>query len=214
MTNDSLPPTTPPNEPTGADALAALARTEQRMVRLTFWQTLLSVAGALIAILALFATLRESNEVRRQTAAAVWPYVQVQISDFDAGEKAAFSLSFTNTGVGPAKVRSLRMEIAGEPVPDWEDLLARLGQSPDSPYGRDFISHRVLAPGESVTIFQTDHPPLVRALQAAIRRPDSVLSMCYCSIFDECWESRSDAQHSDPAPVAACPAAGAGQFEG
>lgn len=214
MTNDSLPPTTPPNQPTGADALAALARTEQRMVRLTFWQTLLSVAGALIAILALFATLRESNEVRRQTAAAVWPYVQVRMADFDTGEEAALSLSFTNTGVGPAKVRALNMRIDGEPVASWDALLARLEQPADSPYGRDFINHRVLAPGETVQVFTTRHPPLVRALQSAIRREGTVLSLCYCSIFDECWESRSDAERSDPAPVAACPAAGPGQFEG
>lgn len=213
MTND---PTPPPRHtaPTGADALAALARTEQRMVRLTFWQTLLSVAGALIAILALFATLRESNEVRRQTAAAVWPYIQVQMNDFDRGDTAALSLSFTNTGVGPAKVRSLRMEIDGEPVPDWPGLLARLDQPADSPYGRDFISQRVLAPGESVTVFQTTHPPLVRAMQAAIRRPETVLSMCYCSIFDECWRADSGPVPEDPRPVAACPARGPGQFQG
>lgn len=213
MTNDPAP-LPRPAEPTGSDALAALARTEKRMVRLTFWQTMLSVAGALIAILALFATLRESEEVRRQTAAAVWPYVQVQMNDFDLGDEAALSLSFTNTGVGPAKVRNLRMEIDGQPVPDWEGLLARLDQPADSPYGRDFISHRVLAPGETVQVFSTRHPPLVRALQAAIGREGTVLSLCYCSIFDECWLARSDAERTDPAPVAACPAPGPGEFAG
>ena len=213
MTNDPAPPPRPA-EPTGSDALAALARTEKRMVRLTFWQTLLSVAGALIAILALFATLRESEEVRRQTAAAVWPYVQVQMNDFDQGDEAALSLSFTNTGVGPAKVRTLRMEVDGQPVPDWAGLLARLDQPADSPYGRDFISHRVLAPGETVQVFSTRHPPLVRALQAAIGREGTVLSLCYCSIFDEWWLARSDAERSDPAPVAACPAPGPGEFAG
>ena len=213
MTNDPAPPPRPA-EPTGSDALAALARTEKRMVRLTFWQTLLSVAGALIAILALFATLRESEEVRRQTAAAVWPYVQVQMNDFDQGDEAALSLSFTNTGVGPAKVRTLRMEVDGQPVPDWAGLLARLDQPADSPYGRDFISHRVLAPGETAQVFSTRHPPLVRALQAAIGREGTVLSLCYCSIFDECWLARSDAERSDPAPVAACPAPGPGEFAG
>lgn len=184
------------------------------MVRLTFWQTLLSVAGALIAILALFATLNESNEVRRQTAAAVWPYVQVRLADFVRDDQAEFTLTFTNTGVGPAKVRSLAMQLDGQPVASWEALVVRLEQPADSPYGRDFISHRVLAPGESVQAFSTSHPPLVRALQAAIRREGTVLSLCYCSIFDECWESRSDAERADPAPVAACPAPGPGRFEG
>lgn len=210
-TNDS---TTPPEPPklTAADAMAALARTEQRMVRLTFWQTLLSVAGAVIAVLALFATLRESNEIRRQTAAAAWPYVQVQVDDFDRGDEASLSLSFTNTGVGPAKVRSLQMVVDGATVAGWSALLARLEQPADSPYGREFISRRVLAPGESVTVFTTRHPPLVRAIQAAIRREGTVLGLCYCSIFDECWEARSDDVQGDPQPVAACPAQDAGAF--
>src|SRR5690606_22962194 len=94
------------------------------------------------------------------------------------------------------------------PVPDWAGLLARLDQPADSPYGRDFISHRVLAPGETVQVFSTRHPPLVRALQAAIGREGTVLSLCYCSIFDECWLARRDAERSDPAPVAACPPRG------
>ena len=41
-----------------------------------------------------------------------------------------------------------------------------------------------------------------------------MLSLCYCSIFDECWLARSDAERSDPAPVAACPAPGPGEFAG
>ena len=212
MTNPSEPPQA--HEPTGADALAALARTERRMVQLAFWQTLLSVAGAVIAVLALFATLRESDEVRRQTAAAVWPYVQLTISDFDAGEEAAFSLAFTNTGVGPAKVRELALALDGRTVATWAELVERLGQPADSPHSRDFISHRVLAPGETVTVFSTRHPPLVRALQAAIGRQDTRLSLCYCSIFDECWLARSDAGLADPSPVPACPARGPGSFEG
>jgi len=194
--------------------MLALARTEERMVRLTFWQTLLSVAGAVIAVLALFATLRESNEVRRQTAAAAWPYVQVHVDDYDRGDEAALSLSFTNTGVGPAKVRSLRIAIDGSPVADWDGLLARLAQPADSPHGREFVSHRVLAPGETVVLFTTRHPPLARAIQSAIGREGTVLRLCYCSIFDECWQSRSDAEQADPQPVEACPTGQADAFHG
>lgn len=201
-------------EPTGADAMAALARTEERMVRLAFWQTLLSVAGAITAVLALMATLHGSREVSRQTAAAVWPFVHLQVSDFDRGDEAALALSFTNTGVGPAKVRNLQIVLDGESVSDWSALLAKLEQPADSPYGREFISRRVLAPGESVNVFETRHPPLVRAIQTAIGRGGAVLSLCYCSIFDECWLARSDAEQADPQPVQACPVGSPGQFKG
>ena len=74
------------NEPPGSGPY----RPEQSIVRLTFWQTVLSVAGVIIAIAALYAALVESAAVRRQTAAAVWPFVQMSIEDYDTGAAARF----------------------------------------------------------------------------------------------------------------------------
>lgn len=50
------------------------------------WQIVLSVVGVFIAVLALYAAITESEAVRRQTAAAVWPFVQVSIADYDSGD--------------------------------------------------------------------------------------------------------------------------------
>ena len=103
-----------------------LAQTERMFLRLTFWQTVLSVAGVIIAVVALYAALTESAAVREQTAAAVWPYVQLSTADSDTGEMAHFAISFTNTGVGPARMRSVRALIEGEPVTDWTAAIERL----------------------------------------------------------------------------------------
>ena len=92
----------PPQEPPSkaqSDQLAA--QTERAFLRLTFWQTVLSVAGVFIAVVALYAALTESAAVRQQTAAAVWPFVQFSTEDSDSGEAAEFMMSFTNSGVGP-----------------------------------------------------------------------------------------------------------------
>ena len=43
---------------------------------------------------------------------------QMMIDDYDTGEAASFSMSFINVGVGPAKVRSLRLEIGGQAISD------------------------------------------------------------------------------------------------
>lgn len=64
-----------------ANSESALAHTERLFLRLTFWQTLLSVLGVFIAVVALYAALSESAAVRQQTAAAVWPFVQLSIED-------------------------------------------------------------------------------------------------------------------------------------
>ena len=120
----------------------ALTRTEHHIVRLTFWQTILSVAGILIALLALYAALTESAAVRQQTAAAVWPFVQLTIDNFDTGDMAGFSVAFTNAGVGPAKVRGVRLTIGDKPVPNWRALISILGADEDAALRRNFISDR------------------------------------------------------------------------
>ena len=88
-------------------------RAENHIIRLTFWQTILSIVGVVIAVLALYAALTESAAVRQQTAAAVWPFVQLNIANYDTGDTAGFSLGFTNVGVGPAKMQDVRLSIDG-----------------------------------------------------------------------------------------------------
>ena len=68
MTDDQETPAAdaapPPADP-------ATAGTERAFVRLTFWQTVLSLVGVFIAIVALYAALTESEATRKQTSAAV-----------------------------------------------------------------------------------------------------------------------------------------------
>ena len=186
-------------------ARSALSRTEHHIVRLTFWQTILSVAGILVAVLALWAALTESAAVRQQTAAAVWPFVQLTIDNFDTGDMAGFSVAFTNAGVGPAKVKDVRLTIGDKPVPNWRALISILGADEDAALRRNFISDRVLRPDETVELFATTDMELARRLITAIEDPDNYVAFCYCSIFDECWlaDSRKDLQA--PEPVAMCP---------
>ena len=182
-----------------------LAHTEQIFVRLTFWQTALSVVGVFIAVVALYAALTESAAVRQQTAAAVWPFVQLSIEDNDSGESAEFTMSFRNAGVGPAKMRAMRLVIEGEPIRDWADAVTHLGGQLTDNINRNFISSRVLSPDEKVDTFHTNDPELARKFQAVMDNPESYLTFCYCSIFDECWlaDSRQDLQN--PEAVEECP---------
>jgi hypothetical protein len=219
VTTEPVPGHLPPPAPArrdGADAnaLEALARAEHRMIRLAFWQTLLAVAGAVIAVVALFAAFQESAAVRKQTAGAVWPYLQLQTTDFQRGDEAGMTVAYSNTGVGPAKVRHLRVTLDGRPVAGWDALFDGLGLAGRPAYARDFIVQRVLAPGETVTLLDTRDPALVRALLAAVARDRIGLAACYCSIFDDCWLAESGDPPRDPAPVDACPAIAPGDFAG
>ena len=122
----------------------SLLRAEHHIIRLTFWQTILSVVGIVIAVLALYAALTESAAVRQQTAAAVWPFVQLMIEDYDTGDAAGFSFAFTNAGVGPARMQDVRVSVDGVVTRNWSELVASVDGDPGAAVNRNFISDRVL----------------------------------------------------------------------
>jgi hypothetical protein len=183
----------------------SLLRAEHHIIRLTFWQTILSVVGIVVAVLALYAALTESAAVRQQTAAAVWPFVQLMVENHDTGDAAGFSLAFTNAGVGPARMQDVRLSIDGNVARNWSDLVASVDGDTEAAIYRSFISDRVLRPDETAVIFSTNDADLARKLVGAVSEPRGVLIFCYCSIFDECWlaDSRKDLQA--PELVEACP---------
>lgn len=189
-----------------------LTRSERLFLRISIWQTVLSIAGIFIAAVALYAALTESEAVRRQTAASVWPYVQLSVDDHLSTDAALFELSLTNSGVGPAHIRAMRVTIGGRAMLTWKDaVLAVVGT--DAPaFSQTFANNRVFRPGERVTIFGTRAPVLVRALREAVVNESAGVEYCYCSIFDECWTVDSRSPEAGPASVAACTDYGGAEF--
>lgn len=195
---------------------STLADVEKRFLRLTFWQTILSVAGVFTGAVALYAALTESQAVRQQTAASVWPYIQVLTVDQGEGEAATFAVTLTNVGVGPARLRGIRLSHNATPVRDWASLTREL-MGAETTLGRDYgkqsMARRVLAPQESLTVFQSQNPQLATALREAAYSGAIALEFCYCSIFDDCWVSASNrGTLDDVTPVAQCPDYGDASF--
>lgn len=194
-----------------------LAGMEKKFLRLTFWQTVLSVAGVFTGAVALVAALNESQAVRQQTSASVWPYVQFMINDTSAEDAASFELSLNNVGVGPARMQGMRVTLNDEVVRDWQSLTAILlpeGAELGVDYGKSSVSRRVLGPGESLVAFQTQHKDLALRLQDATYSGALNVSYCYCSIFDECWNLPSSADSGAELiqSLSSCPAYGADSF--
>jgi hypothetical protein len=197
--------------PEAGSAAAGIAGVERAFLRLTFWQTLLSLVGVFVGAVALYAALSESRAVRQQTAASVWPYLQLNLSDHESPDAAHFELLFSNVGVGPARMQGMLLEVDGAPVKSWSSLVdgfvetkgEEVSTTPD--YGRSFITNRVIAPGESVSVFNTHDRALVRALRRGVYSARAAISYCYCSIFDDCWLQQSQSPTTRPIPVASCP---------
>jgi hypothetical protein len=173
--------------PSGPDITGA----ERAFVRLTFWQTVLSLVGVFIAIVALYAALSESEATRKQTAAAVWPFVQLTINDHLSENRAEFSISLTNAGVGPARMRSMRVLLMGKPLRDWHHAIELVGESGTHRLGQSYVS--------------TSDRVLVEKFLSTMAQPDNSITYCYCSIFEECWVVDSEKDLQTPDRVDECP---------
>ncbi|MEZ5557325.1 MAG: hypothetical protein R3E86_02085 [Pseudomonadales bacterium] len=200
------------SEPAQPQPPAPLSHAERLFVRMSLWQTVLSVAGVFVGIVALYAALNESEAVRLQTAAAVWPFVQLSILDFQTEDGAGFTLTLENSGVGPARLRAMRVVIDGQPRSTWRDAVTALVGGEPPLFAQNFASNRVLSPGERIDIFSTSDPQLVAMLRERVSMADNSIAYCYCSIFDDCWVADSRGIGQEPEPVAACPDYGEARF--
>ncbi len=203
--HDTTPGSDERQAPPGPDISAG---TERAFVRLTFWQTVLSLVGVFIAVVALYAALAESDAARKQTAAAVWPFVQLTIHDHLSEGHAEFRVSLTNAGVGPARMRSMRVLLLGEPLRDWHHAMDLVGETGTHRLGQSFVSRRVLIPGETINMVETTDRALVEKFLGTLAQPGNSITYCYCSIFDACWVVDSDKDMQSPEAVEQCPAFG------
>jgi hypothetical protein len=181
-------------------------------LRLSVFQAVLALAGLFTGAVALYAALEESQAVRRQASAIVWPYVQVALQTSQGEEAASFEVQLVNAGVGPALIDQVHLQIAGRSVITWRDAVTAVG-APEAAFSHDFAAGRVLRPGEVVRLFSTQDPRASAALLALTEAGQARLELCYCSIYDQCWLRPADPSIVRPQAVASCPTYGERAFQ-
>ena len=188
-----------------------MTRAERIFVRINIVQTILAVAGVFTGAVALYAALNESAAVRRQSEAAVWPIIQLYVSDFANQDSAEFKVSLNNTGVGPARMKSMRVRMNGVAAKDWREALRLATGADDTPFAKSYSVGRVIAAGETADIFSVNDRASVEKLSAAAASGAAQIDYCYCSIFNACWLQSSDEIEAEP--VKTCPDFGREQFQ-
>ncbi len=198
------------NNAPAADA-PPMTRAERIFVRINIVQTVLAVAGVFTGAVALYAALNESAAVRRQAEAAVWPIIQLHTSDFMNEDSAGFKVSLTNTGVGPGRMESMRVQIGGAAARDWFHAAELAVGDSSMSMSKSSVTGRVIAAGETVELFAVSDRNTVSVMTALAATGDAQIDYCYCSIFDACWLFQSVAGAAER--VNACPEFGAEQFQ-
>ncbi len=156
------------------------------------WDAIAAVFAALIGLLAIFISAYTAWNVREQTRAQVWPYLQLGESDSlptDAvsGQSHGGLLEVINRGVGPAAVQSMEVLVDGKPQHNWRQAFAALSLEPHS-FSTSSLNHTVLSPGEQldylVIVGHKDWEQFKAKLAS-----DILIRTCYCSTLGECWTS-------------------------
>ena len=154
------------------------------------------------------------------------PYLDIYTSDLeDDLRTSAFRLTVQNQGVGPARVAEVVMTVKGQPVPNFSTLVdhccvpglvqaAKLGKKQyrgvkNGEVITSTLRDRMIRPGEAVDAIDwrvtPENQAIIDQVKAGFASDLINTSICYCSVFDDCWV-RTD-QDRRPVPVNQCPVA-------
>lgn len=156
-------------------------------------EMLVGVSAVVIGVCALGVSLYETSLMREEQRAAVIPLVELSRSFFlengeDEGETLRLTLNLENVGIGPARIQDFRVTVDGEPQPTWRAAMnALLGEDLSTPYVQSTINGRTIPVERRVAMFDLRDSGVARRLLAEFERLD--FSACYCSVFDECWQT-------------------------
>ena len=170
----------------------------------------ISVVSLAVAILHGRTMERMAEENARLVAANSWPFVQYGAATTTTDGVTRVIMKVFNSGVGPAKIESAELVWKGVAYRgDREFLEACCGFDPASgtPFDSSVFAGFVLpASGETrfLEFSKPADPAVFAALQQAVVSRDLQLNVCYCSIFDECWQSDLTTLSLKPRQVEAC----------
>jgi hypothetical protein len=178
----------------------------------------LALSAMFVSLVSLAVAVHHGNAMDRLVAASSWPFLMYNTENTDAQGKRRISLKVENSGVGPARIQTFEVWWQGQPVATAPELLSRCCMSDaktllDSSTARSLdlnigqIASRVMRAGDEEAFLSLKlkeanadiwHRLDVARLQLKMRA-------CYCSVFDECWET--DLQQTSAKHVRSCPAA-------
>lgn len=156
---------------------------------------IVGASAGLIAVAALATAVYTAWITRQQQKMSVWPYL-MQDNSRAGGQYHRF---VSNTGLGPALLESFQVRVDGRLVRTWPEVVARLGLPPlrhtmhsDLGYGV------VILPGQAVDAFVVSDS--AEALLFFAQRARLRTTVCYCSLYRDCWRYDSTDPPPRPAP--------------
>ncbi len=151
----------------------------------------IALCALVSSLVAVFIAWDQGRVMRAQQHGEVYPVLQVDGTNSNTAEFSKIGITISNSGVGPALIESVIMEIDGERVTALPDALAALPRPTyDSSSG---LAGRALAPGEKIDAitltWTSDRVTPAQIGRVALESEKWVLKVCYCSVFGRCWQT-------------------------
>lgn len=171
----------------------------------------LSASAGVVALSALAVSMYQAYISRQQLRMSAWPYVVQSNTGADG-----YTRIVQNVGLGPALVRSMRVEVDGRPVHEWGEFLIA-GMRIDSAtlvsrlktsgfWTSSVRPGMVLLPGTDTKLAHSSDTTFAESLRRVFTDERRVrVRICYCSLYDDCWIS--DSRALEPQKVRECPTA-------
>jgi hypothetical protein len=177
----------------------------------------LALCAIFISIVSLAIAVHHGLAMDRLVNANSWPFLTYHTDNQDAAGHRDISLRIDNAGVGPARFETFEVWWQGQPVASADELLRRCcmpesGSKIDAAAARSMnLSVGVIAP----SVMRAGGEQSFLGLELAdanaaiwhrldVARMQIKMRACYCSVFDECWET--DLRQTSTKSVKSCPA--------
>ena len=164
-----------------------------------------ALSAVVVGACALAVSIYQSMLMREQQQASVWPHIEIgREYRRENGDKHLYKLVIYNTGVGPARLVTLRVLLDGKYQSDWLGAMKALGLPQPKIQTRASVTGRVLLPGANIVALVVDDEIAANALEgvSASEPPRLDSEICYCSIYGRCY--RVGFAHQEDIAVDAC----------
>lgn len=144
-------------------------------------EMLIAFSALFTSLVAVIVAIYSAYIDRSYAKASVWPSMLLARS---WGENRYDYLAI-NQGNGPAIIHYVIIKVNNQPVTQWPEAMEIVYPQEDAIFTQSHVGSGVVRPGQTITAFSTKDPKLVEKLLDV----KLAVTMCYCSIYNDCWIS-------------------------
>lgn len=161
-------------------------------------EMIIALSALIASLVATIVSIYSAYTDRQYARASVWP--RLEIFQNHSGIPPMFSFSVANSGTGPAIIKHAIVSYDDKPIKKWTDI-------PNIPNVRQsHISSRILPAQQQVVPLQLTGDKTKEFLE---HQQKIKITLCYCSIYEECWITN---RSNNPIAIESCRAEPALKF--